>query len=197
MCQNTITDIIEELSRIQIEDSKIAWQLKSLTERLLILEGIYGNLSYNHPGLTETEQKRYTEEVFPAMLKQCHKLADYFTMCPMLRNNKQDVEILGNHFKSYANIVDRLLIKLQKSIVPSRISVFAKVRAWFKELRKNINELHDIISSRVFIAHRFYFELPHWLLSRKTLVRYHIDSIDYAGAGYNLQPIQALSLEYA
>ena len=195
VCQNTITDIIEELSRIQIEDSKIAWQLRNLTERFLILEGIYGDLSCSHSGLTETEQKRYTEEVFPAMLKQCHKLADYFTMCPMLRNNKQDVEILGNHFKSYANIVDRLLIKLQKSIVPSRISVFAKVRTWFKELSKNIDELHELIYER-FSGLRRHFYFPHWL-ARTTFVRYHRDSIDYVGSGYSLQPIQALSLEYA
>lgn len=198
MCGNTITDILSALSQIQIEDKHLAWQLRDLVAKLYILEGVYDDLHCKHVGISEAEKNRYTEEVFPSILTQCEKLARYFAICPELRQNPEDTHMLKTYFQRYDKIVDRLLTKLQKPQSVRRISVFVRIGGWFRELRRNVCELYDMISSRVHsVAHRFYFELPHWLLSRKTLVRYHRDSIDYVGAGYNLQPIQALSLEYA
>lgn len=198
MCGNTITDIIETLGQITVQDSDLAWQLRRLVDKLYILEGVYEDLHCQHVGLAEAEKERYTEEVFPSILTQCEKLARYFTMCPELRQNPEDTHMLKTYFQRYDKIVDRLLTKLQKPQSVKRTSVFVRIGRWFGELRRNVCELHDIVFSRVHsIAQRFYFELPHWPLSRKTLVRYHRDSIDYVGAGYNLQPIQALSLEYA
>ncbi len=198
MCTNTITDIISALSQIQIEDKHLAWQLRDLVAKLYILEGVYDDLHCKHVGISEAEKNRYTEEVFPSILTQCQKLAHYFTICPELRQTPEDIHMLKTYFQRYDKIVDRLLTKLQKPQSTRRISIFARMGRWFRELRRNVCELHDIVSSRVnAIAHRFYFELPRWPFSRKTVVRYHRDSIDYVGAGYSLQPIQALSFEYA
>ena len=90
MCTNTITDIISALSQIQIEDKHLAWQLRDLVAKLYILEGVYDDLHCKHVGISEAEKNRYTEEVFPSILRQCEKLARYFTMCPELRQNQQD-----------------------------------------------------------------------------------------------------------
>ena len=198
MCANTITDIIEELGKIQITDSHLAWQLKNLMDRLYVLEGIYNDLYCQHVGLANEEKERYTEEVFPSILSQCKKLSHYFGICPELRQNEQDINMLATYFQRYSKIVDRLLVKLQRAQSPKKISVFARIRNWFREMKRNMSELNELVlTSLNRIFDYFHLDKALLLFHRRTVVKYHRDSVDYVGSGYNLQPIQVLSLEYA
>lgn len=197
MCTNTITDIISALGQIQIEDKHLAWQLRDLVAKLYILEGVYDDLHCKHVGISEAEKNRYTEEVFPSILTQCEKLARYFTMCPELRQNQQDADMLKTYFQRYSKIVDRLLVKLQKSQTPRRVFGGSRIKKWVSELACNIREFTELINSRFNKIQIFAFNIPCLFLRRKTVVSYHRDTIDYVGSGYSLQPIQALSFEYA
>lgn len=197
MCTNTITDIISALSQIQIEDKHLAWQLRDLVAKLYILEGVYDDLHCKHVGISEAEKNRYTEEVFPSILRQCEKLARYFTMCPELRQNQQDAYMLKTYFQRYSKIVDRLLVKLQKAQAPRRVFCGSRIKKWGSELACNIREFIELINSCFNKIQIFAFNIPCLFLRRKTVVSYHRDTIDYVGSGYSLQPIQALSLEYA
>jgi hypothetical protein len=197
VCTNTITDIISALSQIQIEDKHLAWQLRDLVAKLYILEGVYDDLHCKHVGISEAEKNRYTEEVFPSILTQCEKLARYFTMCPELRQNQQDADMLKTYFQRYSKIVDRLLVKLQKAQAPRRAFFGSRIKKWVSELACNIREFTELINSRFNNIQIFAFNIPCLFLRRKTVVSYHRDTIDYVGSGYSLQPIQALSFEYA
>lgn len=197
MCTNTITDIISALSQIQIEDKHLAWQLRDLVAKLYILEGVYDDLHCKHVGISEAEKNRYTEEVFPSILTQCTKLARYFTICPELRQNQQDTDMLKTYFQRYSKIVDRLLAKLQKAQAPRRVFCGSPIKKWVSELASNIREFTELINSRFKKIQILAFNMPCLFLRRKTVVSYHRDTIDYVGSGYSLQPIQALSFEYA
>ena len=144
MSSNTITEIIETLGAFEIQDDKLAWKLKQLVDKLWLIEGIYDDLSSAESGLSLQEQERYTREVFPSILARCRKLSHYFTVCPELRRNEQDIDMLKTYFDSYSKIVDRLLVKLQKAQSVRRTSIPVRIGGWFRELRRNVCELHNI-----------------------------------------------------
>ena len=184
MCNNTITEIIDELSRIQVEDSQLAWQERQLVDRLCLLENLYDDMVHQRTALAPEEQKRYITEVFPGILEKCRKLADYFTMCPELRKNEQDYHMLHSYLQSYCNISDRLLNKLQQANAPERASMLTKMRLWFSEFGTSIVELRGMLAEKTDDSFSAYSNIS---------VR---DTIDYVGSGYSLQPIPFLNFDY-
>ena len=183
-----------ELSRLQIDDSQLAWQLKNLLDRLCLLEVIYNDIAYES-SLDETEKQRYLNDVFPAMLTQCKKMADYFLICPELRNTKEDLNVLSVHFQRYVKITDRLLSKLQDPHQASRSSFLLRVKDFFIRITGRLKNI--AISVKKSIQHMVAVVSPLllWYPCRRTEVTYHRDSIDYAGNGYVLQLIPPLSVE--
>lgn len=198
MCNNTITEIIDELSRIQVEDSQLAWQERQLVDRLCLLENLYDDMVRQRTALAPEEQKRYTTEVFPGILEKCRKLADYFNMCPELRKNEQDYHMLHSYLQSYCNISDRLLNKLQQANAPKRASMLTKMRLWFSEFGTSIVELRGMLAEKTDDSFSAYsnISVPKIYGRRRTPVTYHRDTIDYVGSGYSLQPIPSLNFDY-
>ena len=197
MSANTITEMISELSRITITDDKVAWQVKLLINKLCLLEELYDVFESGNSGLTKEEQNRYQKEVFPALLRHCHKMADYFSICPEIRCNEQNDGILESCFIRYNKIIDRLLTKLQKANSPRKQTLFLKAKMWLIELGTNLFELNKALDVRLnrFFARVFvHIPTPGVIFGRKSIVIYHRDFIDYVGCGYSLQPIQALNM---
>lgn len=191
---NTITNMIAELGRLQITNDKVAWEVKQLMDKLCILEESY-EVFESGSGLSVEEQKRYKEEIFPDMLIQCRKMANYFSLCPEIRYNEQNDELLITCFAGYNRIVERLLTKMQKAQSVKRQSVFSKIGVWMREFCRNVYEANEILDAKLTrLAYRLYIKLPRLPWRRRTWVIYHRDSIDYVGCGYSLQPIQTLTL---
>lgn len=197
MHTNTITEIISELSRLEISDSKVAWQVRQLIDKLCLLEEVYETLDCHNAGLSLEEQKRYKEELFPNLLRHCRKTADYFAACPYIRYNEQNNEILSDCFTRYNKIVDRLIVKLQQNSCPANPFASAWSAFLSKVSRAAVN-LYNFIDRtlEVFLC-KLPIELFQLPFRRRTLVEYHRDTIDYVGNGYSLQPIQGLNLECA
>ena len=197
MSANTITEMISELSRITITDDKVAWQVKLLINKLCLLEELYDVFVSGHSGLSREEQERYQNEVFPSLLRHCHKMADYFSICPEIRCNEQNDGILESCFARYNKIIERLLTKLQKANSPQKQTLWFKAKMWFIELGMNLFELNksiDATMNRFFARIFIHVPTPAVIFGRKSIVMYHRDSIDYVGCGYSLQPLQSLNV---